>query len=97
MLVIISGIRLIGITKEYWGNDMEKESKLYDSLIDYFIDKLSNGEVSDKELKVITDFVTEKGIDANPKTHEKTQTLSQALPFDELDEEADIQPLKRIK
>lgn len=76
---------------------MEKESKLYDSLIDYFINILSNGEVSDKELKVITDFVTEKGIDANPKTHEKTQTLSQALPFDELAEEEELQPLKRIK
>ena len=77
---------------------MEKESKLYDSLIDYFINILSNGDVSDKELKVITDFVTEKEIGADPQTHEKTQELSQALPFEELDEDfEDIQPLKRIK
>jgi hypothetical protein len=77
---------------------MDKESLLYDSLIDYFIDTLRGGEISDKELKVITDFVTSKDIGANPEKHEKTKELANSLPFEEIDEEfGDVSPLRIIK
>ena len=79
-------------------NDKELEQQLYDALIKQFLDKLNSDIITDKELKIIKDFIIERDIGVNPQAHKNTKTLATKLPFDEHDEEyEDIAPIKRIK
>lgn len=78
--------------------DKDLEQQLYDALIQQFLNKLDSDEITDKELKVIKDFIIERDIGVNPQAHKNTKTLAAKLPFDETDDEyEDIAPMKRIK
>lgn len=74
------------------------EQQLYDALIQQFLNKLDSDAITDKELKVIKDFIIERDIGVNSEAHKLTKNLATKLPFDEQDEEfEDIAPIKRIK
>jgi hypothetical protein len=79
-------------------SNKDLEQQLYDALIQQFLNKLDSDVITDKELKVIKDFIIERDIGVNSETHEPTKNLTAKLPFDEQDEEfEDIAPIKRIK
>lgn len=78
--------------------DKDLEQQLYNALIQQFLNKLDSDEITDKELKVIKDFIIERDIGVNPEIHKLTRDLTKKLPFDELDDEFEsIAPIKRIK
>ena len=79
-------------------SNKDLEQQLYVALIQQFLNKLDSDAITDKELKVIKDFIIERDIGVNSETHEPTKNLATKLPFDEQDEEfEDIAPIKRIK
>lgn len=78
--------------------DKDLEQLLYDALIRQFLNKLEADHITDKELKVIKDFIIERDIGVNNATHSETKKLTNKLPFSEIEEEfEDITPIKRVK
>ena len=65
---------------------MERERKLYDKFVNKLDEILDNPEITDKELKIILDFLKENNIGANTETHQGLRTLisrfDEELPFD---------------
>lgn len=65
---------------------MERERKLYNKFVDKLLELLDNPEISDKELKIILDFLKENNIGANPEAHTGLKSLVSRfdveLPFE---------------
>lgn len=65
---------------------MERERKLYDKFINKLDKILDNPDVTDKELKIILDFLKDNNIGANPEAHAGLKSLisrfDDELPFD---------------
>ena len=65
---------------------MERERKLYDKFINKLDKILDNPDVTDKELKIILDFLKDNNIGANPEAHTGLKSLlsrfDDELPFD---------------
>lgn len=66
---------------------MDKERALYNKFLDKLNALLDNPDVTDKELRIILNFLENNNIQANPETNEQLQALANKytgdLPFDE--------------
>lgn len=74
---------------------MDKERALYNKFLDKLNELLDNPDVTDKELRIILNFLEANNIQANPEANEQLKELankySEDLPFD--DEELPIERL----
>lgn len=65
---------------------MDKERKLYNKFLDKLNELLDNPDITDKELRIILNFLENQNIQANPETNEGLQSLitkiEDELPFD---------------
>lgn len=65
---------------------MDKERKLYNKFLDKLDELLDNPDITDKELRIILNFLENQNIQANPETNEGLQSLmhkiEDELPFD---------------
>ncbi len=70
---------------------MDKERKLYNKFLDKLNELLDDPEVTDKELRIILNFLENQNIQANPETNDNLKSLmnkfEEELPFsvEELD------------
>ena len=64
----------------------KKEQKLYDKFVDKLLEILEKEEVTDKELRVILNFIETQNLQANPDENEGLNKLAEKfkieLPFD---------------
>ena len=58
---------------------MNKERKLYDKFVDKLLDLLNNPGISDKELRIILNFLESQNIQANPDTNESLKDLKEKI------------------
>ena len=63
---------------------MKKERKLYDKFVDKLLELLDDPDITDKELRVIQNFLADNHIEANEETNEGLKELVNKfeLPFD---------------
>lgn len=63
---------------------MDKEQKLYDKFLNVLLEKLDNPEITEKELKIILDFLDNNNIQANMETNKDLNNLATKfnLPFE---------------
>lgn len=65
---------------------MDKERKLYNKFLDKLDELLNKPNITDKELRIILNFLANQNIQANPETNEGLQSLmtkiENELPFD---------------
>lgn len=74
---------------------MDKERALYNKFLDKLNELLDNPDVSDKELRIILNFLENNNISADPDTNSDLQKL--ALKFtEELPYDTDEFPLERL-
>lgn len=67
---------------------MDKERALYNKFLDKLNKLLDNPDITDKEMRIILNFLENNDIKANPETNQDLQKLNEKfteLPFD-LDE-----------
>lgn len=64
----------------------KKEQKLYDKFVDKLLELLEKEEITDKELRVILNFIESQNLQANPDVNEGLNALVNKikidLPFD---------------
>ena len=64
----------------------KKEQKLYDKFVDKVLELLEKAEITDKELRVILNFIESQNLQANPDENERLKELKEKftldLPFD---------------
>ena len=60
----------------------KKEQKLYDKFVDKLLELLEKEEITDKELRVILNFIESQNIQANPDENEKLNELKNKLKID---------------
>lgn len=58
---------------------MDKERRLYNKFVDKLNELLDSPEVSDKELRIILNFLEANNIGANPETNEGLKELAAKL------------------
>lgn len=68
---------------------MDKERELYNKFLNKLNKLLDNPDITDKEMRIILNFLENNDIKANPETNQELQKLNEKfsteLPFD-LDE-----------
>lgn len=68
---------------------MDKERELYNKFLNKLNELLDNPDITDKEMRIILNFLENNDIKANPETNQELQKLNEKfsteLPFD-LDE-----------
>lgn len=64
----------------------KKEQKLYDKFVDKLLELLDKEEITDKELRVILNFIESQNLQASPEANEDLNSLANkfklTLPFD---------------
>lgn len=64
----------------------KKEQELYDKFVDKLLELLDKEEITDKELRVILNFIESQNLQASPEANEDLNSLANkfklTLPFD---------------
>lgn len=60
----------------------KKEQKLYDKFVDKLLELLEKAEITDKELRVILNFIESQNLQANPDENKGLNELKNKLKID---------------